>query len=74
MQGTDQFAVDTNTGVVTVTRPIDRESQTGISDNEIRYSVTSYKSSLVTVTRPIEWDSQTGISNNEISILLLDTK
>ncbi len=36
LQGTDQFAVDPNTGVVTVTRPIDRESQTGISDNEIR--------------------------------------
>ena len=36
LQGTDMFQVDPNTGVVRVTRPIDRESQTGISDNEIR--------------------------------------
>ena len=36
IQGTDKFVVDSSTGVVTVAQPIDRESQTGISDNEIR--------------------------------------
>ena len=36
LQGTDKFSVDPLTGVVRVALPIDRESQTGISDNEIR--------------------------------------
>jgi hypothetical protein len=36
LQGTDVFEVDPTTGVVTVAKPIDREAQSGISDNEIR--------------------------------------
>ena len=39
IEGTDTFRVDSSTGVVTVARAIDRESQSGISDNEIRFSV-----------------------------------
>jgi len=39
IEGTDKFLVDAVTGVVTVAQPIDRESQSGISDNEIRFSV-----------------------------------
>ena len=39
IEGTDTFRVDSTTGVVTVARAIDRESQKGISDNEIRFSV-----------------------------------
>ena len=39
IEGTDTFRVDPVTGVVTVAEPIDRESQSGISDNEIRFSV-----------------------------------
>jgi hypothetical protein len=36
VQGTEVFEVEPTTGVVRVARPIDRESQSGISDNEIR--------------------------------------
>ena len=39
IEDTDTFRVDPKTGVVTVARPIDRESQSGISDNEIRFKV-----------------------------------
>ena len=39
IEGTDTFRVDSDTGEVTVARAIDRESQSGISDNEIRFSV-----------------------------------
>ena len=39
LEGTDMFKVDKITGAVTVALPIDRESQSGISDNEIRFSV-----------------------------------
>lgn len=39
LEGTDKFSVDPLSGVVTVAQPIDRESQSGISDNEIRFSV-----------------------------------
>jgi hypothetical protein len=37
VQGTEVFEVEPTTGVVRVARPIDRESQSGISDNEIRW-------------------------------------
>ena len=39
IEGTEVFRVDSGTGVVTVARPIDREAQAGLSDNEIRFSV-----------------------------------
>lgn len=39
LKDTNMFQVDPTTGVVTVAQPIDRESQNGISDNEIRFSV-----------------------------------
>ena len=39
IEGTEVFRVDSRTGVVTVARPIDREAQAGLSDNEIRFSV-----------------------------------
>ena len=37
LQGTDKFEVDPNSGVVTVALPIDRESQSEINNNEIRF-------------------------------------
>ena len=39
IEDTDVFKVDNKTGGVTVARPIDREAQSGISDNEIRFKV-----------------------------------
>ena len=39
IEGTETFRVDSSSGVVTVARNIDREAQSGFSDNEIRFSV-----------------------------------
>ena len=63
IEGTDRFEVDSITGVVTVARPIDREAQSGISDNEIRFTV---------VVRDKVEDGQDNIVQVPISVIILD--
>lgn len=63
LDGTDMFLVDESTGVVTVARPIDRESQNDISDNEIRFSV---------IIRDVVQEGMDNIVEVPISVIVLD--
>lgn len=63
IDGTDMFLVDETTGVVTVALSIDRESQSGINDNEIRFSV---------IIRDVVQEGMDNIVKVPISVIVLD--
>ena len=64
IEGTDTFRVDSRTGVVTVANPIDRESQSGISDNEIRFSVV--------ISDKVDEGPRNNVVKVPISVIILD--
>ena len=63
LDGTDMFRVDKLSGIVTVAQPIDRESQSGISDNEIRFSV---------IIRDVVREGMDNVVKVPISVIVLD--
>jgi hypothetical protein len=63
LDGTDMFVVDATTGVVTVARLIDRESRSGIRNNEIRFSV---------IIRDVVQEGMDNVVNVPISVIVLD--